>query len=53
VNFLGNAWYIAGWSSEIRPGELYHLRMLNEAIVIFPPASGRTAGSMSDGMRLP
>jgi phenylpropionate dioxygenase-like ring-hydroxylating dioxygenase large terminal subunit len=38
--FLHNAWYVAGWASELKPGVLLARTMLNEPIVIGRDATG-------------
>ncbi|HLU19233.1 MAG TPA: aromatic ring-hydroxylating dioxygenase subunit alpha [Pusillimonas sp.] len=33
--FLENAWYMAAWADEIKPGEMLHRKLLNRPIVFF------------------
>lgn len=41
--FLLNAWYMAGWSRELKPGEILARTICNEPIVLFRDSSGRIA----------
>jgi phenylpropionate dioxygenase-like ring-hydroxylating dioxygenase large terminal subunit len=38
--FLRNAWYMAGWSSELDDGRLIARRMLDEPVVVFRDSKG-------------
>ena len=40
ATFLMNAWYVAGWASEIEPGAILARRLLDERIVLFRKGDG-------------
>lgn len=40
MNFLRNTWYMAGWASELAPGQLLARRLLDEPVVMFRDAAG-------------
>ena len=35
MTYLRNAWYLAAWSSEVRPRELFQRRLLDEPLVLY------------------
>ena len=35
MSFLRNTWYLAAWAAEVKAGELFHRRILNEPVVLF------------------
>lgn len=41
--FLNNAWYVAGWSSDLAAGESLSRRYLDQPVVVFRTAAGRHA----------
>ncbi len=43
MKFVRSVWYAAGWSSEIKPGELFHRRLLDEPVVFFRKPDGEVA----------
>lgn len=45
--FLHDAWYVAGWSTDLKPGERIGRTFLNQPIVLFRTASGE-AGALED-----
>lgn len=45
--FLFDAWYVAGWSTDLKPGERIGRTFLNQPIVLFRTASGE-AGALED-----
>lgn len=45
--FLYNAWYVAGWSSDLSPGDRLGRTYLNEPIVLFRTEDGRV-GALED-----
>ncbi|MDF2120130.1 aromatic ring-hydroxylating dioxygenase subunit alpha [Roseiarcaceae bacterium H3SJ34-1] len=45
--FLRNAWYVAGFSSDLAPGQHVGRKFLNQSIVLFRGASGRI-GAVED-----
>lgn len=47
MTFLRNAWYVACWSEDIRPGELFHRKLLAEDVVFYRKADG-TAVALFD-----
>ncbi|MGF6408464.1 Rieske 2Fe-2S domain-containing protein [Paraburkholderia sp. MM5482-R1] len=40
MEYLRNAWYCAGWDSEIEPGKILARRYLDEPLVLFRDPSG-------------
>jgi phenylpropionate dioxygenase-like ring-hydroxylating dioxygenase large terminal subunit len=40
MEFLRNAWYVAMWSQDLKPGELVGRTYLNEPVVLFRQADG-------------
>lgn len=47
MSFVRNAWYVAGWSNEVNPGQLFHRTYLKEPVLIYRKQDG-TAVAMSD-----
>ena len=45
--YLRNAWYLAAWSSEVRAGELFQRRLLDEPLVLYRLSDG-TAVALQD-----
>jgi len=43
MDYLKNAWYVAAWSDEIKPGQLFSRRILDQAIVFFRQSDGTLA----------
>lgn len=41
--FLQNAWYMAAWADEIKPGEMFQRRLLDQPIVFFRRTDGGIA----------
>jgi vanillate O-demethylase monooxygenase subunit len=41
MNYVRNAWYVAGWSHELAPQKPFGLSILGEPIVIYRGATGR------------
>lgn len=39
--FLFNAWYVAGWSNDLQPGERHSRTFLNQPVVLFRTEQGR------------
>lgn len=40
MSFIRNAWYVACWSDEVKAGEMFHRRLLDELIVFYRNAAG-------------
>jgi phenylpropionate dioxygenase-like ring-hydroxylating dioxygenase large terminal subunit len=40
ARFLRNTWYVAAWSQDVVPGEIFARRILGEALVLFRDADG-------------
>lgn len=40
MSYLRNAWYVAAWDEEVKPGALLSRRLLGEPIVFFRDTSG-------------
>ena len=40
MDFLRNTWYVAAWDSEVKPGELFARKLLNEPVVFFRDEHG-------------
>ena len=47
MQYLRNKWYQAGWSAELKAGELLHRRLLEEPVLLFRKTDG-TAVAMLD-----
>jgi phenylpropionate dioxygenase-like ring-hydroxylating dioxygenase large terminal subunit len=47
TSFLRNAWYVAAWGAEVRGGELFHRRILDEPILLYRKIDG-TPVALSD-----
>ena len=45
--FLRNAWYMAGWADDLKPGELLARTICNDPIVFFRDGEGRL-GALED-----
>jgi vanillate O-demethylase monooxygenase subunit len=43
MSFLKNAWYVAAWSSDVKTGEMFHRKLLNEPVVLFRKPDGSVA----------
>jgi phenylpropionate dioxygenase-like ring-hydroxylating dioxygenase large terminal subunit len=43
MKFLKNAWYVAGWASDIKAGALFHRRILGEDVLLYRTADGNPA----------
>jgi phenylpropionate dioxygenase-like ring-hydroxylating dioxygenase large terminal subunit len=43
MNYLRNTWYVAAHSHELKAGELFSRRILNEPVVMFRDATGQPA----------
>lgn len=43
MNFLRNAWYVACWSEDVAPGQLFNRTLLGEEIVFFRRSDGSPA----------
>lgn len=41
--YIKNAWYVACWSSDVKSGELFHRRLLDEPVVFFRRGDGSVA----------
>lgn len=41
MNFLKNAWYVAAWDDEVKPGELFARTLLNESVLFFRDEAGK------------
>ncbi|WP_342245156.1 aromatic ring-hydroxylating dioxygenase subunit alpha [Pseudomonas sp. OTU5201] len=41
MNFLNNAWYVAAWDDEVKPGELFARTLLNESVLFFRDKAGK------------
>jgi len=41
--YLREAWYLAAWAEEIKPGELFHRTLLDEPVVFYRLRSGAIA----------
>ncbi|MCB5364433.1 aromatic ring-hydroxylating dioxygenase subunit alpha [Pusillimonas sp. CC-YST705] len=41
--YLKNAWYMATWADEIKPGEMFHRTLLDQPIVLFRRSDGSLA----------
>src|SRR6266702_3895028 len=42
VTYLRNTWYQAGWSAELKAGQLLHRRFLDEPVLLFRKTDGRS-----------
>jgi vanillate O-demethylase monooxygenase subunit len=40
MSYLLNTWYLAAWACEIKAGELFHRRLLDERVVLFRKSDG-------------
>jgi phenylpropionate dioxygenase-like ring-hydroxylating dioxygenase large terminal subunit len=40
MSFLLNTWYLAAWADEVKPGKLFHRRMLDEPVVLYRKNNG-------------
>jgi vanillate O-demethylase monooxygenase subunit len=40
MSFVRNAWYVAAWSDEIKPYELFHRTLLGEPVVLYRRENG-------------
>lgn len=47
MEFLRKAWYVAGWSQDLKPGALLGRTLLNEQLVLFRAEDG-TVSALSD-----
>jgi vanillate O-demethylase monooxygenase subunit len=45
--FLNNAWYVAGWSSDLAPGQTIGRKFLGQSVVLFRTQSG-VLGALED-----
>lgn len=43
MSFLRNAWYVAGWSDDVKTRALFHRRLLDEEVVFFRKGDGTPA----------
>lgn len=41
MNYLRNVWYVAAWDNEIKPGELFPRRLLDQPVLFFRDTAGR------------
>jgi vanillate O-demethylase monooxygenase subunit len=41
--FIKNAWYVACWSGDVKPGEMFHRTLLGEMVVFFRKEDGSVA----------
>jgi phenylpropionate dioxygenase-like ring-hydroxylating dioxygenase large terminal subunit len=46
MSYLRNTWYQAGWSNELKAGELFHRRMLDVPVVLFRKTDGTPAAML-------
>lgn len=40
MSYLRNTWYLAAWASELKAGELFHRRMLDQPVLLFRRSDG-------------
>jgi phenylpropionate dioxygenase-like ring-hydroxylating dioxygenase large terminal subunit len=41
MTYLKNAWYVAGWASELKAGTMTHRRLLDEPVLLYRDSSGK------------
>lgn len=41
MSFLRNAWYVAAWAEELKPGAMLHRRLLDEPVLMFRDSNDR------------
>ena len=47
MNFIKNAWYVACWSDDVKKGEMFHRKLLDELVVFYRKEDG-TAVALQD-----
>ena len=49
--FIKNAWYVACWGDEVKPGEMFNRKLLGDMVVFFRKEDG-TLAALQDRCRI-